>query len=390
MMHKKKITALTLALLLCLSLVPFAALASGEPGEEAADIADIPEPEAPDELPETDEQPFPVWDEELPDLDGDSTFTINGVTVSRTSSSITNNCFTYAMEIYRMIWGTGFSSSPGTSDDLLRSISSAEAHRLTPENVENYISAAALGSVIRLTGAGYLNSDSDYTGHSQLLVQKDERGFTVLESNVTGGSREKYYTWSGYVSWWQSTPNRDYFKYIKWPGAAAYNGPVAPESCDCTEDYAGRYVCVSASSSLNIRSGHGTSYAVVGAIPPGGEVYVAKGNGTWAHVEYNGVTGFASMAYLERLDTPSTPAPTPIPTPEPTPVPTPVPTPEPTPVPTPAPSPVSTPEPTPEPYTPMLPDQDGDGKITERDAILLLQDGEVYLAARCLQVVVGM
>ena len=69
--------------------------------------------------------------------------------------------------------------------------------------------------------------------------------------------------------------------------------------CNCSESYAGNYICTS-NSTLNIRSGHSTSSSVVGSIPSGATVYVSKSDGTWAHVEYNGVSGCASMSYLSK------------------------------------------------------------------------------------------
>lgn len=69
--------------------------------------------------------------------------------------------------------------------------------------------------------------------------------------------------------------------------------------CTCSESYAGNYTCTS-KSTLNIRSGHSTSSSVVGSIPNGATVYVSKSDGTWAHVEYNGVSGCVSMSYLSK------------------------------------------------------------------------------------------
>ena len=343
-MIRKKGTSLALALFMCAALLPGHALASEEPdtelcAEEAA-FAD-----AAGEFWE--EEPLlPAAEEtEEPALDGENLYTINGVTVSLYSSSITGNCYTYAMEIYRKIWGTGFSGYSSSSNDMLRNITSLEGRKLTAENVKNYISAAALGSVIRLTNSANVFSSSNGTGHSQLLVQKDANGFTLLESNVTGGRREKYWTWSGYVQWWAvNTSNRGYFQYIEWPGAPAYGGPVdpgtpeVPETCSCSESFAGPYLCTNIKTTLNIRSGHGTSYPVVGSIPLGAIVTVTKADGTWAHVEYNGVSGYASMEYLTKI------------------------------------MPIVIPE-----------DLDGDGWITERDAALHLKKGEGYPAVMALQ-----
>lgn len=70
--------------------------------------------------------------------------------------------------------------------------------------------------------------------------------------------------------------------------------------CNCSASYAGQYTCTTSSLNLTIRSGHGTSYSKVGSIPSGATVTVTKSDGTWAHVTYNGVSGFASMEYLSK------------------------------------------------------------------------------------------
>lgn len=87
------------------------------------------------------------------------------------------------------------------------------------------------------------------------------------------------------------------FSYVD-PAPYAWNsGPV---SCNCSTSYAGNYICTTSSAPLTIRSGHGTSYSAIGSIPSGATVYVSKANGTWAHVTYNGVSGYASMEYLKK------------------------------------------------------------------------------------------
>jgi len=79
------------------------------------------------------------------------------------------------------------------------------------------------------------------------------------------------------------------------------------QECICSEEYAGEYICT-AGDSLNIRSGHGTGYPVVGSIPSGAVVTVTKASGTdsdaWAHIIYNGTSGYVSMGYLEKTVTP--------------------------------------------------------------------------------------
>lgn len=49
---------------------------------------------------------------------------------------------------------------------------------------------------------------------------------------------------------------------------------------------------------LNIRSGPGTTYSIVGVIPYGGVVAVYSVSGSWARVMYNGIKGYSHTAYL--------------------------------------------------------------------------------------------
>lgn len=82
-----------------------------------------------------------------------------------------------------------------------------------------------------------------------------------------------------------------------------YNKPNNPsnEECDCDESYGGTYTTDGVSTYLNIRSGHGSEYDVVGEIPPNAEFAVIKANGEWAHVEYNGISGFCHMDYIKKI-----------------------------------------------------------------------------------------
>ncbi len=88
-------------------------------------------------------------------------------------------------------------------------------------------------------------------------------------------------------------------------GRPNYGASAIVPTCSCSESYAGYYQCITQTDSLNMRSGHGTAYGVVGSIPPGATVYISKAQGisdnSWAHVEYNGVKGYCSMQFLKRL-----------------------------------------------------------------------------------------
>lgn len=49
---------------------------------------------------------------------------------------------------------------------------------------------------------------------------------------------------------------------------------------------------------LNLRSGPGTSYGVVGTMPAGAEVNVLGCEGSWCRVSWGGTEGYASASYL--------------------------------------------------------------------------------------------
>lgn len=82
----------------------------------------------------------------------------------------------------------------------------------------------------------------------------------------------------------------------------SYKTEPPTDNCSCTEDYAGIYVTQNIETYLNIRSGHGEDFPVVGQIYPYNEFTVTKADGNWAHVEYNGISGCCSMEYLRRKD----------------------------------------------------------------------------------------
>lgn len=152
-----------------------------------------------------------------------STFTINGVSVQYYDfSSAPQQCWTYANNMYRKIWGVTVTYSKSNQDNFLAGLS-AEELRLTEENLKKYIENTTLGSVIRVTDYNGLYSSGDFVGHSQVIVQKDENGFTVLEGGLSTApyKREHYYTWDEYCnrSW---LSRYGYIKYIVWPQAVPY------------------------------------------------------------------------------------------------------------------------------------------------------------------------
>ncbi len=54
-----------------------------------------------------------------------------------------------------------------------------------------------------------------------------------------------------------------------------------------------------ATTNVNVRSGPGTSYGVVGVLSAGSRVHVNYCNGSWCSIEQGPVHGWASSSYLE-------------------------------------------------------------------------------------------
>lgn len=72
-------------------------------------------------------------------------------------------------------------------------------------------------------------------------------------------------------------------------------------------------------ANLNMRTGPGTTFAIITTIPKDSEVRVESEAGGWAKVEYGGKSGYVSTSYLTQIAA----APAPVPEPQPEPVPAP-------------------------------------------------------------------
>ena len=85
---------------------------------------------------------------------------------------------------------------------------------------------------------------------------------------------------------------------------STYSIQAQKPECSCSDAYAGTYLCTTSVTGLNVRSGHSTAYDIIGSVPPGATVKVTHASGTsnsdWAHIEYNGLSGYASMQYLRK------------------------------------------------------------------------------------------
>ncbi|MED0967718.1 SH3 domain-containing protein [Bacillus paramycoides] len=90
---------------------------------------------------------------------------------------------------------------------------------------------------------------------------------------------------TGYVS-------SEFMKFVK-GGTATPEQPKQPEQ-GAIGDY---YINASA---LNVRSGEGTNYRIIGALPQGQKVQVISENYGWSKINYNGQTGYIGTRFLSK------------------------------------------------------------------------------------------
>ncbi|MBC6973888.1 SH3 domain-containing protein [Bacillus sp. Xin] len=89
---------------------------------------------------------------------------------------------------------------------------------------------------------------------------------------------------TGYVS-------SEFVKFVK-------GGTTTPEKPEQPQTTAGEYyINVSA---LNVRSGEGTNYSVIGALPQGQKVQVISEHYGWSKINYNGRTGYVGTRFLSK------------------------------------------------------------------------------------------
>ena len=144
-----------------------------------------------------------------------------------------------------------------------------------------------------------------YAHASNLLVSTGmtvKAGDAIAQVGSTGNSSGNHLHFGICDTLQAGWPARTYYDpltYFSYSGNTGGGTAVAEPECSCTDECAGLYTTKGVVTDLNIRSGHSTSSAVIGGIPAGAEFNVTKGNGEWAHVEYNGVKGYVSAVYIQ-------------------------------------------------------------------------------------------
>lgn len=190
----------------------------------------------------------------------------------------------------------------------------------------NFVSQCLYAGGLQQDAVWY-NGSSAWINCTNQINYFRNKGYKVIDyasaSDIKPGNPVYYYNGGnmahtaicvGYSS--NGTPlvaahNKNHWNYewtlggAKWWGGSTRRVTIlitdkASDQCSCSESYSGDYIVSTSSLPLTMRSGHGTGYSAVTQIPKGSMVYVSKANGSWAHVEWNGYTGFCSMEYLTR------------------------------------------------------------------------------------------
>ena len=178
-----------------------------------------------------------------------------------------------------------------------------------PTSLSEFQACAVNGAHVRFPRDGYM--------HSLVIVSSDASNVVIADANWSFDSdnkiRMRTYTWSELYTLCITYGNISWVRVPRGTSPTPTPAPTPTSGCSCTTAYAGTYVVTTSSANLNIRSTHSESGSVIGSIPKGTQVSVSMADGNWAHVTYNGVSGYVSMAYLQQVSS-ATETPTETPT----------------------------------------------------------------------------
>ena len=202
-------------------------------------------------------------------------------------------------------------AEPGSADDpaVTKSLMNQELGKLNSEitNLKSTVSSLQKKvDSLSSSNSGSSNSGSSNSGStSSGTTSSIGTGVVTAESlNVRRGAGTSY-TKVGEVrkganvtilkksgSWYQIKYNT----ITGWVSGDYLNVTLnSSNSCTSTTTKTG----IVTASSLNIRSGAGTSYKKVGEIKKGTKVTVLKKSGSWYQIKYSTITGWVSAEYLD-------------------------------------------------------------------------------------------
>lgn len=165
----------------------------------------------------------------------------------------------------------------------------------TPSPVPTAVPGGKTETAIVTTTGGSLNFRAAAQSGAAVIATIPNGTLLQVISRGTGWTNVLYNGQSGYVM-------TSFLSFLS-PSSTASPTP-APASSQS------QYATVNTTgSSLNLRSGPGTSYKILANIPCGSTVFVTSRGSEWSGVVYAGIAGYVSDGYLSYLSADVTPAP---------------------------------------------------------------------------------
>ncbi|MFB6727157.1 SH3 domain-containing protein [Bacillus mobilis] len=162
----------------------------------------------------------------------------------------------------------------GSSDNVTQGNKQEQNNNVTVQTGGTYV-VNATSLRVRTGPAAYHSVIGGVLNGTTLNVVGSENGW--FKVNYQGKT--------GFVS-------SEFVKFVK-GGTATPEQPEQPNQ-GAIGDY---YINASA---LNVRSGEGTNYRIIGALPQGQKVQVISENSGWSKINYNGQTGYIGTRYLSK------------------------------------------------------------------------------------------
>lgn len=212
-------------------------------------------------------------------------------------SSYGAQCYSFAHFVFNSVFsrsGTVGSYSKGTeykfnspAKDI--NVIGTVAPGCSLDSMSNLLRKAAPGDYVQL------KRRKSGGPHSLIVVGINQSNSTIeiFDANTDGRNTVKHY-YKSFSTFYNENSGMSVYRYA---------GHTVSSGCNCSTSYAGEYYVSTSSMPLTMRSGHGSGYSSVASIPKGQTVYVSKADGAWAHVSWNGISGFCSLQYLTRKAT---------------------------------------------------------------------------------------
>ena len=175
----------------------------------------------------------------------------------------------------------------------IQSTSSSESSSGSTTNLNGTVVNVSSNLRVR-AGASTSTSVLGYllNGEKVNVIGEEGNWYKIKYNNTTGYVAKEYIQVSGGTSTTPSAPETP-------------STPSAPEATNKT----GKVINIS--SNLNVRSGAGTNYSVIGYLYNGNTVTITGESGNWYAISYNGTTGYVAKEYIQvsgdTSTTPSTP-----------------------------------------------------------------------------------